>query len=91
METNESIYAKSRTVENIKDCYFYQTVELPGFGLLKGEWDLRGRVDEYFGFVPFKGKRILELGTANGSCASKWKKRRGCRGIRSLGKRLIGI
>jgi SAM-dependent methyltransferase len=48
---------------------------LPGFGLLKGEWDLRGRVDEYFGFVPFKGKRILELGTANGFLCFEMEKR----------------
>jgi len=53
METNESIYAKSRTVENIKDCYFYQTVELPGFGSSRGVGFARqgGRI---FGFVPLK-------------------------------------
>jgi hypothetical protein len=41
-------------------------MELPGYGLIQGEWDLRNHIDEYLGFVPLKGKRILEVGTASG-------------------------
>jgi SAM-dependent methyltransferase len=75
MEVNESIYAKSRVVDDIKDCYFYQTVELPGYGVINGEWDLRDGVDEYLGFVTLKGKRVLEMGTANGFLCFEMEKR----------------
>jgi hypothetical protein len=41
-------------------------MEIPGYGLVNGEWDLRKGVREYLGGVDFKGKRVLELGTASG-------------------------
>lgn len=33
---------------------------------MEGEWDLRQRIDDYLGHVNFRGKRVLELGTASG-------------------------
>lgn len=48
------------------DYYFYHTIDLPGLGEMKGEWDLRPFVDDYLGHVPLAGKRVLEMGTANG-------------------------
>lgn len=59
-------YASPRVVDNVNDCYFYHTMDIPGHGLVKGEWDLRKGVREYLGGVDFKGKRVLELGTASG-------------------------
>lgn len=50
----------------IDDCYFYHTMEIPGHGLVRGEWDLRGREAEYLGHVDLRGKRVLEVGTASG-------------------------
>jgi len=47
-------------------CYFYHTTELPGHGVYKGEWDLRGRESAYLGSVDFAGKSVLEIGTASG-------------------------
>jgi SAM-dependent methyltransferase len=45
--TDEKIFATPRKVEDVADCYFYHTMELPGHGVIEGrEWDLRGRVDE---------------------------------------------
>ena len=43
----QKIFAEPLNVENIADCYFYHTMELPGYGVIEGEdWDLRGGVDE---------------------------------------------
>jgi hypothetical protein len=41
-------------------------MELPGHGLVGGEWDLRGGEEAYLGGVSFRGKQVLELGTASG-------------------------
>jgi SAM-dependent methyltransferase len=59
-------WADARRIDNLEDCYFYQTVDLPTHGLQLGEWDLRGNVDVYLGSIALDGKRVLELGTANG-------------------------
>jgi SAM-dependent methyltransferase len=60
------IYAEARQVGELRACYFYQSVELPGLGLVQGEWDLRAGVEAYLGGVELRGKRVLELGTASG-------------------------
>jgi hypothetical protein len=59
-------YATPREVTDLKDCHFYHTMEVPGHGVIEGEWDLRAGVDSYLGRVPLEGKRVLEVGTANG-------------------------
>jgi hypothetical protein len=41
-------------------------MEVPGHGVVHGEWDLRGGVDAYLGHEPVAGKRVLEVGTASG-------------------------
>jgi hypothetical protein len=41
-------------------------MEIPGHGLVEGEWDLREGYRSYLGGVDFAGKRVLELGTASG-------------------------
>jgi SAM-dependent methyltransferase len=61
-----SFYAESRTVPNIDDCHFYHTMDVPGVGLVSGEWDLRANVDDILGRVPFDGTRVLEIGPASG-------------------------
>src|SRR5438067_13687640 len=61
-----SIFAAPRHVENLADCYFYHTIELPGLGVQHGHWDLRGRFDDYVGGVEVKGKSVLDVGTATG-------------------------
>jgi hypothetical protein len=50
----------------LEDCYFYHTMDVPGAGLMTGEWDLRNGVDAYLGHESVAGKRVLELGTASG-------------------------
>ncbi|GAI92786.1 unnamed protein product, partial [marine sediment metagenome] len=49
-----------------EECYFYHTMDIPGFGCIQGPWDLRKVAHEYLGSVDFKGKRVLEIGTASG-------------------------
>jgi SAM-dependent methyltransferase len=73
--STDSIFAASVKVEDVADCYFYHTMELPGYGVVNGEWDLRGRVDDYLGKVGFTGKRVLEIGPASGFLAFEMEKR----------------
>lgn len=61
-----SVYATPKHVTDLKDCYFYHTMEIPGHGVVQGEWDLRGGEQDYLGRVDLRGKRVLELGTASG-------------------------
>ncbi len=62
----EAPYAPSRTVTALDDCHFYHSMDIPGYGSVEGQWDLRDGVDEYCGHVDFAGKRVLEIGTASG-------------------------
>ncbi|MGH9127856.1 MAG: class I SAM-dependent methyltransferase [Acidimicrobiales bacterium] len=62
----ESPYAVARTVGDPEDCHFYHTMEVPGVGVVTGQWDLRQGVSEYLGNVALDGKRVLEIGTASG-------------------------
>ena len=61
-----SVYAEPRTVTDLEECYFYHSMEIPGYGLVEGPWDLRGGVDDYLGGVDLRDKRVLEIGTASG-------------------------
>src|SRR5205085_2664900 len=42
-----TMFAAPRRVESPDECFFYHTMELPGVGLVRGQWDLRGRFDGY--------------------------------------------
>jgi hypothetical protein len=64
--SNDKIFAVAQRVEDVADCYFYHTVELPGYGVINGDWDLRRGVDDYLGKVAFAGQRVLEIGPASG-------------------------
>lgn len=60
------LLAAPRLIESLDDCFFYHTMELPGFGVVEGLWDLRGKFDEYVGGVEVSGKSVLDIGTASG-------------------------
>lgn len=64
--SNEHLFSSPRDVIDISDCYFYHVMDLPGYGEVGSEWDLRGGEEAYLGGVSFQGKRVLELGTASG-------------------------
>jgi SAM-dependent methyltransferase len=60
------LFAAPRLVESADDCYFYHSMEIPGHGTVVGDWDLRGREEEYLGATRFDGRRVLEVGPASG-------------------------
>jgi hypothetical protein len=74
--TPASIYAEPRVVVDRGQCAFYHTMDIPGYGLVRAQWDLRGREREYLGNVDFAGKRVLEVGTASGFLCF-WMERQG--------------
>jgi SAM-dependent methyltransferase len=41
-------------------------MDVPGYGVMQGSWDLRGREDVYLGNVDFRGKRVLDAGPSSG-------------------------
>jgi O-methyltransferase len=70
------IFATPLKVDDLSDCYFYHTMELPGHGVIEGrDWDLRAGVDEYLGKVDFAGQRVLEIGPASGFLTFEMEKR----------------
>jgi len=64
--SGKDIYATPRTITRTDECFFYHTMDIPGYGHVEGQWDLREGIREYLGGVDFKGKRVLEIGTASG-------------------------
>jgi hypothetical protein len=62
----DASFALPRDGVKFEDCDFYHTVEIPGRGVVHGQWDLRQHVDEYLGGYRFAGKRVLEIGPASG-------------------------
>ena len=65
-QKQDLLLAQPRYVDRLEDCLFYHTMDLPGFGVVRGAWDLRGRFDDYIGGVPVQDKSVLDIGTATG-------------------------
>lgn len=61
-----SPYATPRDVSSLAECHFYHTTDVPGHGLVEGEWDLRAGASKYLGDADLRGRRVLEMGTASG-------------------------
>ena len=59
-------YAAPRPDVRFEDCLWYHTMDVPGHGVVEGAWDLRGGASRYLGDVEFRGKCVLEMGTASG-------------------------
>lgn len=51
---------------SLADCYFYHTTDVPGHGLVGGEWDLRPGIDAYLGGIRFTERSVLDVGAATG-------------------------
>jgi SAM-dependent methyltransferase len=71
----DAIFAVPRFIDDLNDCYFYHTMDVPGFGLIRAHWDLRGRFDEYVGGVALAGKSVLDIGAATGFLSFEAEKR----------------
>ena len=63
---DDQIYEAPRHVESVSDCNFYHTADIPGIGVVEGQWDLRNGVHEYLGGYDFTSRRVLEIGPATG-------------------------
>ncbi|MGF7214497.1 hypothetical protein GGR92_000637 [Spirosoma lacussanchae] len=63
---NSILTVEEPAAVNADDYYFYHTIDLPGLGEMKGEWDLRQSPEKYLGNVRLTNKRVLEMGAANG-------------------------
>lgn len=74
--TGTPLYAEPRHVNGLGDCYFYHSWDIPGWGHVDGEWDLRGDTHGYLGHVDLGGRRVLELGPASGYL-SFWMEKQG--------------
>jgi SAM-dependent methyltransferase len=67
MLPNETLpLVKPRYVDSLSACFFYHTMDLPGFGEVRGQWDLRGKFHEYIGGVGLEGKSVIDVGAATG-------------------------
>ena len=75
MITSEFQYAEPRHVTNVEECFFYHHMDLPGFGEVGKGWDLRKTIDDYLGHFDFRGKRVLDVGTASGFLTFEMEKR----------------
>lgn len=64
--STEAPYTAPRAIASLDECYYYHTMDIPGHGTVQGEWDLRGRIDEYLGHFDFAGRRVLDVGAASG-------------------------
>src|SRR5438876_9395207 len=64
--SDATTYAQPRLITDVRDCSFYHTIDIPGHGLVEGQWDLRAGVRRYLGDVPFVSKRVLDVGAASG-------------------------
>ncbi|HMJ24745.1 MAG TPA: class I SAM-dependent methyltransferase [Pyrinomonadaceae bacterium] len=65
-ETLSALLVPPRHVDSPAGCFFYHTMDLPGFGEVRGHWDLRGRFREYIGGTDLSGKSVIDVGTATG-------------------------
>lgn len=51
---------------SLDDCEWYHIMEVPGIGLTKGVFDCREDIDNIFGNLDFKNKKVLNLGPITG-------------------------
>lgn len=66
MPTNSLFLAPPRFLPDLSECFFYHSMDVPGYGMQPGQWDLRNGVEDYLGGVDFKNKEVLEIGPASG-------------------------
>jgi SAM-dependent methyltransferase len=59
-------YVEPMDVRDVSECAFYHVTDLPGVGTVGTSWDLRATIDDYLGQFDFRGKRVLDVGSASG-------------------------
>lgn len=64
------MYATPKQVDDLNDCVFYHTVDIPKQDVIEGFFDLRDNIKDYLGHFSFAGKRVLEIGPGSGFITS---------------------
>lgn len=62
----DPLFEQPWKIDSVDQCNFYHSTDIPGVGLVEGQWDLRDGFEEYLGNYDFTGKRVLEIGPASG-------------------------
>jgi hypothetical protein len=70
-----NLFQKPRAKPERPDCIFYHSFDLPDGTEIVGEWDMRGKFDEYVGNLDLSGKRVIDFGTASGFLSFEAEKR----------------
>jgi hypothetical protein len=68
-------YESPRRDVRQEDCIFYHACDIPGVGLVGTDWDLRKNADAYLGRLDYRGKAVLDVGTATGFLTFEMEKR----------------
>lgn len=58
-----------------EDCIFYHSFDLPDGRRIDGDWDMRGKFEQYTGNVEFAGKTVIDFGSASGFLSFEAEKR----------------
>lgn len=70
-----SFYEKPRAIPKREQCHFYHSFDLPDGSEIVGDWDMRGRFDQYVGNVDLAGLSVIDVGTASGFLSFEAEKR----------------
>ncbi len=70
-------FAQPKIVEDSTDCFFYHKMNLPEIGEVGESWDIQNCIDDYLGNCDYRGKRVLDVGTASGYLSFEIEKRGG--------------
>lgn len=55
----------TQALPSLENYHFYHTMDLPGVGIVRGEWHIRD-FPQYIGSARLAGKSVLDVGTASG-------------------------
>lgn len=69
LENRMSFVEVPSTSSNLSQCWWYHHLDFPDGSKVTGDWDLRGRFEDYIGHVNVAGRRVLDVGTASGFLA----------------------
>jgi hypothetical protein len=69
------VFCVPQPVESLDGCFFTHAIDLPGYGTMPGQWDMRGGVEDCLGFVAVDGKRVLHVGCDSGFLGFEMEKR----------------
>lgn len=75
IEESLSIFQSPWVNVRQEDCRFYHSFDLPDGRTILGDWDMRGKFDDYIGGISLAGKRVIDVGTASGFLSFEAEKR----------------